>query len=487
MRRFFYFLSAGMLTLILTTPPAARGQALVTSEPHLAIPDDGAGPACVDTVSFAPANDTIGAFRVGLAIQHTYQAQLRVLLLPPGVVWPSATYAATDIPSAVTAGAIELVANAGGSSDDLGQGLAQPYDYLNFTSAGDPLFDPGATAMSIDTAPDASGLSGTWLAHDPAALQSVYGGDPADFGGQGGTWTLVVIDDTATEDGTLVAWQVEYDVIAGDPPEILLLRGGPVPDGGSSDLGLLTTGVPETVTFNVGNTGLGMLHVTAVTTAAATNCTVTAIPSVPFTVGPSDASPLDLEVTPLGDGPFSFDLRLANNDADENPYRVHVTGTAETPDATQTGVPELVIAGSTSFRANDVGAFDSALWTVSNGGDADLIITNVDTIGAHASAFAVSGLDLPATIPPGGSASLQVFFAPTANRSYAAAVRFTSNHGAAPGTTTEMSVTGFVTPQIEDPSCNCSGAGGPDSGLVLGLLVMMLLGWRRRQRSKGAR
>lgn len=598
MRKLFLCISAGLMSLALVTPSAVRAQALVTSEPQLAIPDDGGSPVCMDTITFTQAGDTIGAFRVGLAIGHSYQAQLRVLLLPPGVVWPSATYSATDIPSAVAAGAIELVANAGGSSADIGGGFMQPYDYASFTTAGDPVFDPAYAATSISSAPSATGMFGTWLAHDEVALGSVYGGDPADYDGQGGAWTLVVIDDTATEDGTLVAWQLEYDVIAVDPPEILVLRGGPIPHNGTDDLGVLTVGVVETVTYNIGNTGLGPLHLTGVSTAAATNCTVTAVTPLPFTVSASDASPLELEVTPLSEGPFAFDLLLDNDDADENPYRIHVTGTAElapfavlhvtgntlfvspavgtpvsedwvvenqgsqelvieavalegqdasdfalggvpalplsvapgasaslsviylalstddasaavsfvsntngtpgtvlrhiisgtiAPDATST--PELVVVGQTSFRALDVGSFDSAMWSLGNSGDADLIITSVDTIGSHAGAFAVSGLSLPATIPPGGTANLQVLFAPTAARAHAAVIRFTSNHGATPGTTTEVSVTGFITGTVEDPGCQCrdAGAGGAGSGLAFGLLVLGLLGWRRRRRARDVR
>jgi len=489
MRRLFlcYFTGLMSLTLALAMAQPARAQSLITSEPQLAIADHGGEPACVDTITFTQTGDSIGAFRVGLAIVHGYQAQLRVLLLPPGVIWPSATYSATDIPTAVSGGAVELVANAGGSSVDIGFGQVQPYGYTNFTTAGDPVFDPGFAAMSIDGAADATGLGGTWLAHDASALQSLYGGDPANFGGQGGVWTLVVIDDAPTQDGTLVAWQLEYDVIAGDPPEILVLRGGPIPDNGADDLGILTAGLGENVTYNIGNTGLGALHVTGVSTAAAINCTVTVVTPVPFTVAPSDASPLELEVTPLSEGPFEFDLVLHNDDADENPYRIHVTGTA-TADATQTGTPDLVVAGQTTFMTVEVGSFSSAMWTVSNDGDADLIITGVDSIGAHASAFAVSGMPLPVTIPPGGNANLQVLFVPGEFRSHSAVIRFTSNHSGAPGTTTEVAVSGFVTGEVGpgDPGCQCRNDGGstPGSGGLILLLVLGVLGWRRRRQTQ---
>ncbi len=602
MRRLFLCYFAGLISLALATPSTVRGQALRTSEPQLAIGDNGGGPVCVDTITFSQVGDTIGAFRVGLAIVHGYQAQLRVLLLPPGVVWPSATYSATEIPSAVSAGAMELVANAGGASDDIGFGRVQPYGFASLTTAGDPVFDPGWSVPSIDGAADATGLGGIWLAHDATALESVYGGDPADFGGQGGVWTLVVIDDAPTQDGTLVAWQLEYDVIALVPPEILVLRGGPIPDNGADDLGVLTAGVAERVTYNIGNTGLGALQLTGVSTASATNCTVSVVTTVPFTVAPSDASPLELEVTPLSEGLFAFELVLDNDDADENPYRIHVTGAAElapyavlyvtgatalespnlsvpvsedwlvenlgseelvleaitlegadasdfalggvpglplslapgdsaslsvvylavstddasaavrfvsnsggdpgtvdlvhitgkvTSDATQTGTPDLVVVGQTTFMTVDVGAFSSAMWTVSNGGDADLIILGVDSIGAHASAFAISGMPLPVTIPPGGNANLQVLFAPSEFRSHSAVIRFTSNHGGTPGTTTEVAVAGFVTGEVGpgDPGCQCRGGGGgaPMSGGLILLLVLGFLSWRRRRQSPKVR
>ncbi len=586
----------GFTTLALVTPAVVRGQALMTSEPDLAIGDDGGDPACVDTITFTQGGDTIAAFRVGLAIVHGYQSQLRVLLLPPGVAWPSATYASTDIPSAVSVGAVELVANAGGASEDIGFGRVQPYVYTSLTTAGDPAFDSTQTAMSIDSAVDASGLGGTWIAHDASALQSVYGGDPADFGGQGGVWTLVVIDDAPTGDGTLVAWQLEYDVIALVPPEILVLRGAPIPENGDDDLGTLTAGLVQSVTYNIGNTGLGPLHLTGVSTAAATNCTVTVVTPLPFTVAPSDASPLELEVTPLSEGDFAFDLVLDNDDADENPFRIHVTGTADlapfavlyvtgvtaleapavsvpvseswqvenlgseelvleaitlegadasdfalggvpglplalapgtsvnlsliylalstgdasaavrfvsnsggipgtadlvqitgtvTPDATQTGTPDLVVMGQTTFMAVDVGTFSSGLWTVENSGDADLIITGVDTIGAYPGAFVISGMPLPVTLGPGDSANLQVHYMPSSSGSHSAAIRFTSNHSGVPGTTTEVAVTGFVTGEMGpgDPGCQCrNGAGGaPGSAMVILVMVLGLLAWRRRK------
>ena len=91
MCRFSLWFFVGLTTLALVTPAAVRGQALMTSEPDLAIGDDGGDPACVDTITFTQGGDTIAAFRVGLAIVHGYQSQLRVLLLPPGVAWPSAT------------------------------------------------------------------------------------------------------------------------------------------------------------------------------------------------------------------------------------------------------------------------------------------------------------------------------------------------------------------------------------------------------------
>lgn len=482
MRLFAPLLSIGLILGGLLHPATVHAQGLLTSEPQLAIPDDGGGPACVDTVTFTQPGEAIGAFRVGLAIRHDHQSQLRVLLLPPGVGWPSATYAATEIPTAVAAGAIELVANAGGSNMDIGYGWTQPYTYTDFTTSGDPVFDASSLAMSIDTAADATGLPGTWLAHDASALAAVYGGDPADLGGQGGTWTLVVIDDAPTADGTLVAWQLEYDVLAAVPPEILLLRDGVLSDGGTDDLGTWTTGVPQSVVYSIGNTGLGVLHLSAVSTAAATNCTVTVVTPVPLTVEPLDASPLELEVTPLADGPFAFDLQLDNDDADENPYHLHVTGTAQPQDATPT--PELVVTGQTSFRVEDVGYFETSTWTVSNAGDGDLVITSVDSIGVHASSFGLGGLSVPVTLAPGHSATLQVTYLPDTVRSHAATIRFFSNHGGVDGTATQVGVTGFVTGTVEDPGCQCRSEGGPGSGAILVLLLVLgVLAWRRRGRS----
>ncbi len=208
--------ASSLLTVLLPVLIAstASAQLTLTSSPNLAIPDNGGGPACIDTITVPSSGNVIGALRVGLRIDHGNRRELYALLLPPGVSWPSATYTEADIPAAVTAGAVELMSapTGAGSQTNLGVGASPPYSYVDFTLICDPIFD-----FDIVAGPFIGGgtnPTGTYLAADQDGFQDLYDTDPS------GTWTLVVIDRLQNITGTLISWQLEYDI----GPSAYLLR-----------------------------------------------------------------------------------------------------------------------------------------------------------------------------------------------------------------------------------------------------------------------
>jgi len=65
--------------------------------------------------------------------------------------------------------------------------------------------------------------------------------------------------------------------------------------------------------------------------------------------------------------------------------------------------------------------------TMNNAGAADLIVSNVEIIGANATMFTVTNWTGARTIAPGGSSSLSIVFRPTSRGLKTATLRITSN------------------------------------------------------------
>ena len=108
---------------------------------------------------------------------------------------------------------------------------------------------------------------------------------------------------------------------------------GAVADGGTDTIpGLPTMGVATSVTYTITNSGVAPLSVTAPTVAGnvsgVSNVTVDSFSLGATSVAANGGTTtLVVNYTPTGAGAFSFDFSFANDDADENPYNITVTGT----------------------------------------------------------------------------------------------------------------------------------------------------------------
>ena len=120
-------------------------------------------------------------------------------------------------------------------------------------------------------------------------------------------------------------------------PEIDLQRppGVSIPDGGSDTLAGVVAATPASFTYTVQNQGStrssGLLNLNLMLPfvfSGQTNCTVTVTQS-PGPVAPyGETTTFELEVTAAVAGPFSFSFSLGNDDANEDPYDVNVSGIA---------------------------------------------------------------------------------------------------------------------------------------------------------------
>lgn len=114
-------------------------------------------------------------------------------------------------------------------------------------------------------------------------------------------------------------------------PEIDVSKGAvPVADGASDTIANPRTGIPNTVTYTISNNGTSDLSVSGVSIGGLSNCTANVTSTPAGTVTPGNSTSFMVEFTPTADGPFSFTIAIANDDANENPYDINVNGTAAT-------------------------------------------------------------------------------------------------------------------------------------------------------------
>lgn len=139
-----------------------------------------------------------------------------------------------------------------------------------------------------------------------------------------------------------------YDVSisgVGQLPEIAVLYSGSlIPDGGALDVGTRPTG-RITQTFTVDNTaGVVPLDVTDAFAANQTNCGAFAVDtSLPLRVAAGSTGELVVGFVVDSPGAFSFDMDIASNDGDEDPYDITILGTASaTGDVNDDGVLDVL-------------------------------------------------------------------------------------------------------------------------------------------------
>jgi len=135
---------------------------------------------------------------------------------------------------------------------------------------------------------------------------------------------------------------------------------GAVADGGTDAQGNELAGVAKTVTYTVSNTGTDDLTLATATSSALTNVTVNAV-SAPgsTTVTAGNSTTFTVQYTPTVAGAFSFDLAFTNNDGDENPYNMTVSGTGTNAD-----IVAPRIASINTLFVNSPTDSDEIIWRI---------------------------------------------------------------------------------------------------------------------------
>ena len=215
----------------------------------------------------------------------------------------------------------------------------------------------------------------------------------------------------------------------GDPPppsapEIAVgLGNADVPNGGTVDFGRTPLTVPVRKTIRISNSGTGPLQVRAAfqaVTRAANTLTPFRFAGEPFsTVAPGASRELPIVFQPVTNGMFQTMLVISNNDSDENPYRLKLTGQGGTdstavPDiALSLGSAQLAIGSLVDFGTAAPGSSVTKEIKISNTGAGDLRLGRVSFAANTATpAGGANAAGEPAVLPPVGALPFRALLPP---------------------------------------------------------------------------
>ncbi|MBI4926457.1 MAG: choice-of-anchor D domain-containing protein [Anaerolineae bacterium] len=307
-----------------------------------------------------------------------------------------------------------------------------------------------------------------------------------------GSQTSIQIDGTATttftQDGlgcSPASGQAKIDLVQnGDAtatasiavsclPEMGLSQGATtLADGASFDFGSQALNTNTDLVFSIGNSGLGNLTLTTPLTVSGANAdqfSILAQPASP--VAASGSTTFSLRFRPTAAGVKTATLSIANNDNDENPYDLTLTGEGlPAPEMAVRGNGVDIADGDTTPSVTDHTNFGSMpvnggsvvrTFTIHNSGLADLSLNGAPQVavsGTNAADFSVTAF--PASpVSAAGSTTFQVTFIPGALGTRSATLSIDNNDSEENPYTFAIQGTGTCASAITVTNANTSGPG----------------------------
>lgn len=230
------------------------------------------------------------------------------------------------------------------------------------------------------------------------------------------------------------------------PPADLLVAFGDVTE---------LTSASQTVTVTNSGSGNLLMGTVAGSNPLAAPFTITSDTCSSATVLPAATCTFTVTFSPGSAGSFSDTLDIPSNDGDEPSITVTVSG-----NGTAQAVPNISITDSVAPAADQsvpfgnaaVGGTANETVTVSNDGNADLVLGSVAVANGLLAPFSVVNDTCSGqTLAPAASCTLGVRFEPTAPGAFVEAFDIPSNDAADPTITIAVSggATGLATPDIE--------------------------------------
>ncbi|KAA0213788.1 choice-of-anchor D domain-containing protein [bacterium] len=197
-------------------------------------------------------------------------------------------------------------------------------------------------------------------------------------------------------------------------PEIQVERpnGAVLADGGTDFVGATSPGTPLTLTYTVRNRSAYSLSLTTPLAAPAStvNCSAVVTTQPPAIVGPGYNVTFAMEVVPAAPGVWSFTWSLWNNDPDEDPYDLTVTGTAVAPPPECDVYRGTAVADGSvdTLGASTVGVPVTLSYVIANTVQHSTLTLGAMVVGATASNCSATIVVMPAVSIAGGATDLLV-------------------------------------------------------------------------------
>ena len=255
-------------------------------------------------------------------------------------------------------------------------------------------------------------------------------------------------------------------VTAAPAPEIDITVGGVgVADGGSINFGSTTQGTTVSKTITVTNLGNATLTLTSLNAATMPSgfTLVSNLGSTSLAAGQSTTFTVRLDAT--GAGSFSGTIQLANNDSNENPYDLTLSGTVTAPEIDITiGGTGVADGGSINFGSTTQGTAVTKTITVTNLGNATLTLTSLNAATMPSGFSLVSNLG-STSLAAGQSTSFTIQLTATTIGSFSGSIQLANNDS--DENPYNLTLTGSVTaapaPEID---ITVGGVGVADGGTV---------------------
>jgi len=216
-------------------------------------------------------------------------------------------------------------------------------------------------------------------------------------------------------------------------PEIDVLRGASIASGGTDNVGSATASVAATLNYTVSNSaGTAALNLTGsplvqISNQSNVSASATAQPAASVAAGATTS--FTVQYTP-GTGAFGFRITIINNDSNESPYIIDVTGSGTSTTAPevdlQRGGSGIADGGVDSVGTLAAGSAASFSCTVLNSGNASLTVGNV-SVGTTSNCTVNVTVQPGASVNAGGSTSFTISLTPSASGAFSAALSFTNN------------------------------------------------------------
>ncbi len=189
----------------------------------------------------------------------------------------------------------------------------------------------------------------------------------------------------------------------------------------SLSFGTVAVGNPATQQITLTNSGNAEVNVSSITTRGVGYSASGII--APATLNPSQTVTLTVTLDPTSAGSTTGSITIVST-ATNSTFTIPLSGSGA-----QAGL--TIAPASYNFGSVVDGQTKSQNFTVTNTGAASLSISELSIAG---SAYSVSGFSAPMSITPGGSATFNVLFAPTAAGPLTGTVSISSNAPSSPNT-----------------------------------------------------